>query len=130
MVRRSGSKRYAIRGDPRKLFPYSVRIKARDWFPQEQILGSFSTPEEGFECADRALTSRWLRLGSNTALKVNEPDKLDRYIREEAAKLYREPVRRVPEYWFMEQAAFEPLLDELLAAADAETGSLVAAGAA
>jgi sulfur carrier protein ThiS len=61
-------------------------------------------------------------------VKLNEPDKLDRYIREEAAKLlHREPERV---YWFVTQASFKPLLDELELAttvvAVAVAGSLVA----
>jgi hypothetical protein len=132
MVRHSGSKRCGIRQEKNKSLPWWVRIKASDWSPQEQVLGRFLTPEEAFECADRGLTNRWLRLGNNkTRVKLNEPDKLDRYIREEAAKLHREPERV---YWFMTQASFKPLLDELelattvvaVAVAVAVTGSLVA----
>ena len=130
MMRHSGSKRYGIRQERNKSLPWWVRIKASDWSPQEQVLGRFLTPEEAFECADRGLTNRWLRLGNNkTRVKLNEPDKLDRYIREEAAKLYREPERV---YWFVTQASFKPLLDELdlattvVAVAVAVTGSLVA----
>jgi hypothetical protein len=64
-------------------------------------------------------------------VKLNEPDKLDKYIREEAAKLlHREPERV---YWFVTQASFKPLLDELelattvvaVAVTVAVTGSLV-----
>jgi Na+/H+-dicarboxylate symporter len=63
-------------------------------------------------------------------VKLNEPHKLDKYIREEAAKLlHREPERV---YWFVTQASFKPLLDELeltttvVAVAVTVTGSLVA----
>jgi hypothetical protein len=134
MVRHSsGSKRYGIRQERNKSLPWWVRIKASDWSPQEQVLGRFLTPEEAFECADRGLTNRWLRLGNNkTRVKLNEPDKLDKYIREEATKLlHREPERV---YWFVTQASFKPLLDELelattvvaVAVTVTVTGSLVA----
>jgi hypothetical protein len=64
-------------------------------------------------------------------VKLNEPDKLDKYIREEAAKLLHGEPERV--YWFVTQASFKPLLDELelittvvaVTVAVAVTGSLV-----
>jgi hypothetical protein len=105
--------RFAIRLDKRQLhlLPYYVRIKAGDWNPQEKTLGRFATAEAAYECADRALVSRWLRTGRTS--RLNEPVHKEKYTREEATKLYNETVRRVPKYWFMEQDEFEPLLNEL-----------------
>jgi hypothetical protein len=71
-----------------------------------------------YECADRALVSKWLQTGRTLYIStLNEPVHKEKYTREEATKLYNvfmtQTVRRVPKYWFMEQDEFDPLLNEL-----------------
>jgi len=122
---------YAIRFDHRARIgnQWKVRLVASDWYPREQTLGTFATPQEGFECADRALVCRKLRLG-RPRYTLNEPEKEDKYIVEEATKLFLITMPRVtaytgisPIYWFMVQDQYDDLTNELVVIKETTTAA-------